>query len=149
MRVNRLRRIAIGVAMAILAACLGACAALPSTCQLTIWPWPVDVVVPNPGDPAPEGVEPLIIPSDVNWSASTLGPDENGIDAVRLVLSPAAGARLADHSRGGVGSILVIGLNGRVVTTPMLAGPIDNGEILIQGSAADTLLPFAPCVGGG
>jgi hypothetical protein len=126
---------------------LGACALVPSTCDVVIWG---ASQAPAVGSNVPAGVQPLAAADDIDWAASRLGAAEAGPLILTLVLRPDAAARVADFTRAHLGGILPIGLDGRIVLVPQYLHPLDEGTIKIaeDPTEAAALERFRACVGG-
>ena len=131
-------------ALALVAAALiGACGAAPGLCEAVIWG--AGQTALEEGATIPPGMEQLVGPQDIDWTASSLKPGNPPV--LQLSLRPAAAERIADHTREHAGSFLAVALNGQVVSAPMIMSTIEGGVIQLEGTAPTEFAAFAPCFG--
>jgi preprotein translocase subunit SecD len=97
------------------------------------------------GATIPPGLEQLVGPEDIDWTASSLEPGNPPV--LQLSLRPAAAERIADHTREHAGSFLAVALNGQVVSAPMIMSRIVGGVIQLEGTGPTEFAAFAPCFG--
>lgn len=138
---NRPRSVALAALLA--AGLLGAGCTLPAA--------PCDLVIAGVAD-APVGrlppdAEILATAVDIDptsWRASDPGV---GGGAVELRLGQEAADRLAAYTAANVGGFLALALDGAVVSTPLINGPIEDGGITITGGAdTDIVEALRPCL---
>ena len=131
------------VAVLLLVGVAGAC--IPSaSCTLVIFPT---------DDPSllevPEDVAPIISPEDLDPAGWAVLPDDgtgNG-DAVSFRLRPAAAERFAAFTRAEVGGFMAVAIDGRVVSVPEIAAPIEGGDVILTGAGGDGFVEqFRPCL---
>lgn len=114
-------------------------AALGAHGSLSFLPVPSSDGAPQAGAPAPVGIEPLFEPAGAVQAASVV--DQQGSPALQISLAPEAAASLADYSGANVGDYLVIVLDGIVLTSPMIASEIPDGEVVVS-FATGAELPY-------
>jgi preprotein translocase subunit SecD len=93
-------------------------------------PWPADIDPPAPGERVPQGTDPLFDSAAGIVSASA-GSTNDGTPTVDMMLSADAADALSDYSSAHVGEVLVMALDGVVLTAPTIAGPINGGELRV------------------
>ena len=125
------------------AALIGACGAAPGSCEAVIWG--AGQTALEEGATIPPGMEQLVGPQDIDWTASSLKPGNPPV--LQLSLRPAAAERIADHTREHAGSFLAVALNGQVVSAPMIMSAIEGGVIQLEGTEPTEFAAFAPCFG--
>jgi hypothetical protein len=124
------------------------CGMAQPACDVVVAALPPNAPPPDAGDVLPAGAAILAAPGDIDWSASSIGPDQPGGRPLNLQLRPEAAERLASYSRDNVGSFLPIALNGRVVVAPMLQSEVEGGLLVIQFASldpAETVTAFEAC----
>jgi preprotein translocase subunit SecD len=122
---------------------IGACGAAPGRCEAVIWG--AGQTALEQGATIPPGLEQLVGPEDIDWSASSLKPGNPPV--LQLSLRPEAAERIADHTRENAGSFLAVALNGQVVSAPMIMSGIEGGVIQLEGTQPIEFAAFAPCFG--
>lgn len=58
----------------------------------------------------------------------------NGQPVVRIRLAPAAAARFGEITGRNVRKVMQVAVGDRILTSPVIMGPITGGEIMIQGT---------------
>ncbi|MBU0491403.1 MAG: hypothetical protein KKA73_28345 [Chloroflexi bacterium] len=86
---------------------------------------PVDI-----GAPTPPNAWVILTDEDVQQAAAAT---QDGQWHVRVVLTPAGAAKLADYTQDNVGHYLVIARDGAVISAPRVNAPIAGGEAVIAG----------------
>jgi preprotein translocase subunit SecD len=129
---------------------LSGCSAIePSAqCDLTIVAGEPDGGVAE-GEPVPAGSVVIVAPGEFDRTRSSLGPDEQGQLRLTLQITGDAIARLAGYTMTHVGETMIIGINGEVVSTPMINEAIQRGELSISPATDDARVfqtRFAGCV---
>src|SRR5215207_5674121 len=119
---RRVGRLLVGVVLA--ASLFGCGAAVPADCQVVMWD--AGDAPPEEGTLIPDGIEPLIVPADPDWSSSQFGQGATGAPTLTLALGPDGAARMAAFTRSNVGAFMPIGLNGTVVVVPRVNAPIED-----------------------
>ena len=127
---------------------VGCDAAVRPDCQLVMWDG--GQAPPEEGAPIPADVQPIVGPTDIDWSASRLDDGNVGPPVLTLRLQPAAAERMAEHTRNNVGDYMPVGLNGNVLVVPIINSPIEGGEVALEPSVdgAASFGPLRSCVGG-
>jgi hypothetical protein len=143
---RRVRQLLAGVVVA--SSLFGCGAAVRPDCQVVMWD--AGDAPPEDGAPIPAAIEPLIVPSDVDWSSSQFGQGATGQPTLTLSLGPDGKARMAEFTRSNVGSYVAIALNGTVVVVPRVFDPIEDGVVQIEANSGGEarFAPFGACVGG-
>lgn len=76
-------------------------------------------------------------------ASAAIGSDQTGMRTVDFVLEDKGRQILADHSSAHVGDHFAITLDGRVLTAPVINGPILGGEVQISGGGGGFTLEEA------
>ena len=131
-------------ALAIAASALAGCVPT-ATCDLRM------VVTDDPGIRAlPQDAEPVVTPADLDPLGWQVIPDDgSGLgDGVAFRLVPEARDRLAAVTEANVGRYLAVEVGGEVVSVPMIASSIPDGEVLLTGASDDAgfVERFRPCL---
>jgi hypothetical protein len=119
------------------------CGAAPGSCEAVIWG--AGQTALDEGATIPPGLEQLVGPQDIDWTASSLEPGNPPV--LQLSLRPEAAERIADHTRKHAESYLAVALNGQVVSAPMIMSTIEGGVIQLEGTEPTEFAAFAPCFG--
>jgi hypothetical protein len=133
------------------AAVFAGCAAVPPACDFAITGLPADAAPPEVGQPMPTAGVSLVGPGEVDWAGSSLGTDDTGSTALTVRLAPPAASRVAAWTETNTGAYIAIGLNGTVMSGPVIQAPISGEEIQITSGSLDDAPPFAAvrdCLGG-
>jgi SecD-like export protein len=119
---------------------LGACSSAPlqplQPCNLTMIAVPPGVLI-TADDPLPANSQILATPGDFDLEGTRIEPDQSGSLSLILRLRGDAVGRLAAHTTAHTGDLIAIVLNGDVVSVPMIAATIADGEIAISGPSSD------------
>ena len=112
----------LGALVLIAATLAGGCGAAAGACQTVILG--AGLTVLEEGATIPPGLDQLVGPQDIDWTASSLEPGNPPV--LQLSLRPEAAERIADHTRENAGTFLAVALNGQVVSAPMIASTIEG-----------------------
>jgi preprotein translocase subunit SecD len=102
---------------------------LSASGRLALVPLPPDVPVPAEGD-VPPPLQPLI---DHDQVLVVQAVDDEAGPALDIELSVAGAQALAGWSRTNIGGTLVLLIDGRVLATPTLRTPIEDGRLRLSG----------------
>jgi preprotein translocase subunit SecD len=87
----------------------------------------------GPGDPVPSDLVPLFGRDAIASATPTVSA--GGQAAIDIVLVPAAATTLSEWSGANIGHQLAIGLDGVVITAPVIQARLTNGEFQLSGLA--------------
>ncbi len=94
--------------------------------------WPDGAVIPNIGDPVPEGVLPLFDAArEITSVKLTTADSIPQQPAVELTFGPVGAEALATYTAAHLGQSLPLALDGRILTAPTIQGPLTGGEVFI------------------
>lgn len=122
---------------------IGGCGAAPGSCETVILG--AGQTALEEGATIPPGLEQLVGPGDIDWTASSLQPGNPPV--LQLSLRPEGAERIAEYTREHAGSFLAVALNGQVVSAPMIMSAIEGGVIQLEGTEPTEFAAFAPCFG--
>jgi preprotein translocase subunit SecD len=106
------------------------------TGEFSFLAWPDGRQPPATGDAVPAGIRSLVSPSGIA-SAAVFEADD-ATRGVRIGLAREAATAIQAFTAAHVGSYMPVALDGRILTAPLIQGPIDGGSVLLQ------LLPDGP-----
>jgi preprotein translocase subunit SecD len=86
-------------------------------------------------DPLPPGSQLLAGAREFDPSSTVLGTDEDGRVNLTLQLREDAGSRFALYTATHIGDFVAILINGDVISVPMIAASIDDGEITLRSGS--------------
>lgn len=91
--------------------------------------------LPAPDD-APNMLQMSLVPivSQADIASAMQGFNQLGMPTVDVTLTPSGRANLARFSAANIGEKLAIVIDGRVLSTPMIASAIDGGQLQITGN---------------
>jgi preprotein translocase subunit SecD len=85
------------------------------------------------GGAVPENPKIIMSNGDIAM-ASVVASQITNMYNVALTLTPDGAKKLADYSRASIGRYLVISLDDIVIMSPMINGPIEEGQAIIEGN---------------
>lgn len=89
--------------------------------------------------PATEPTEPVVYPTIMtgrDLARAEVGFDEFGRPMIRFSLTSEGAKKFAEHTSANVGKYLTITMDKRVISSPVIRGPITEGDGVIEGGFA-------------
>lgn len=105
--------------------------------------WPTDRQPPDEGDPIPNDVHPLFEAAGQVTAVEVRAASGGQPAGVVITLAPRAAEAVATYTAGHVNEVMPLAMDGRILFAPIIAGPIESGQIFISTTADEGVSPQA------